>query len=86
MCYRHQCSLHHIYASRVNNDDVHQGLEVVYCDNDIQSTSTVAREKVRDLPLTMCSILQNNSCDNISKCIMDYCTLTLARALKQMNT
>jgi hypothetical protein len=36
--------------------------------------------------LTMCSIFQSNSCDNISKCIMDYCMLTLARALKQMNT
>jgi hypothetical protein len=59
MCCHYQCSLHHIYAHRVNNDDVHQGSE------DIHSSSSVAREKVGDLPLNMCSILQNNSCDNI---------------------
>ncbi len=85
MYYCYQCSLHHISASQVNNDNVHQSLEVVYSDNDIQSTSNVAREKVGDLPLNMCSIFQNNSCNNISKCIMNYYMFTLARALKQMS-
>jgi hypothetical protein len=48
MYYPHQCLLHHIYASWVNNDDIHQGPKIVYGDNDIQLTSSVASEKVRD--------------------------------------
>jgi S-methylmethionine-dependent homocysteine/selenocysteine methylase len=59
MCCHYQCSLHHIYANQVNNDDVHQGSE------NIHSLSSVAREKVGNLLLNMCSILQSNSYDNI---------------------
>jgi hypothetical protein len=36
----------------------------------------VAREKVGDLFMNMCSILQSNSYNNILKCIMGYCLLT----------
>ncbi len=70
--------------SQVNNDNVHQGLEDISGDKDIPSSSSVVREKVGDLLLNMCSTFQNNSCDNISKCIMGYCTFTLVRASKQM--
>jgi hypothetical protein len=48
MCCR-QCSLHCVYASRVNNDDVHQGLKAISSDKDMHTLSGVAREKVGDL-------------------------------------
>jgi len=57
MCCR-RCSLHCVYASRVNNDDVHQGLKAISSDKDMHTLSGVAREKVGDLPLNMCSTLQ----------------------------
>jgi hypothetical protein len=46
---------------------IHQGLEVISNDKDIHSLSSLAKEKVRDLFLNMCSTFQNNSCNNISK-------------------
>ncbi len=72
--------------SQVSNDDVHQGLEIIYGDKDIHSLSSVARKKVGDLPLNTCSTLQSNICDNISKCIAGCCKLILARAKKQTTT
>jgi hypothetical protein len=48
--------------------------------------SGVTKEKARDLPVNMCSILQNNSCDNIPKCIMGYYTFIPIEAPKQMGT
>jgi hypothetical protein len=84
MCCHCQCSLHHIYSSWVNNDDVHQGLKAIFCDKDIHLLLSVTKEKVGDLFLNMCSTFQNNSFDNISKCIMGYCTLTRVTTLKQM--
>jgi hypothetical protein len=86
MCCRCWCLLHHICANQVNNDDVRQGLEVVSNDKDIHSLSSVMGEKVGNLPLNMCSILQNNNCDSIPKCIMGYYMLILTRAPKQMGT
>jgi hypothetical protein len=59
MCDQYQCSLHHMYVNRVNNDDVHQGSK------NIHLSSSVTRKKVGDLLLNMCSIFQNNSYDNI---------------------
>ncbi len=84
ICYYHQCSLHHICASQINHDDVHKGLEIVFGDKDIHSSSAIAREKVGNLLLNMCSTLQSNSYDSILKCIMGCCVFILARALKQM--
>ncbi len=72
--------------SQVNNDDIHQDLKVVFCDKDIHSLSIVMKEKVGDLPLNTCSTFQNNSYDNMSKCIMGYCILTPVATLKQMKT
>jgi hypothetical protein len=72
MCCHHRCLLHHICASRVNNDDVHQSSEAISDDKDIHLSSNVVKEKVGGLPLNMCSILQNNNCDNILNCIMGY--------------
>jgi hypothetical protein len=86
MCYHHQCSLHHVYVNRVNKHDVYQGAEVVYDDKDIHPSSSVVKEKVGDLPLNMCSILQNNSCNSILKCIMGYCMFIPTKTLKQMGT
>jgi hypothetical protein len=40
--------LHHIYASRINNDDIHQGLETIFGDKNIHLSLDVAREKVGD--------------------------------------
>jgi hypothetical protein len=50
MCYHHWCSLHHIFANQISNDDVHQGLETVFGNKDIHLLSGVAREKMGDLP------------------------------------
>ncbi len=83
ICYHCQYLLHHIYVSWVSNDDVHQGLKVICNDNDIHSLSSVEKEKVENLPLNIYNTFQNNSYDNISKCIMNCCTFTLARAPKQ---
>jgi hypothetical protein len=86
MCCCCQCSLHHIYVSWINNDDVHEGPEVVFGDKDIDSSLGVAREKVEDLFLNMCSTFQSNSCNNIPKCIMCCCMFTPVGAPKQMGT
>jgi len=85
MCCHCQCLLHHICASRVNNDDVQQGLKTFSDDKDIHSSLGVAKETVKDL-LNMFSTLQNNSCNNISKCILGYYMFTLTMAPKQMGT
>jgi hypothetical protein len=50
----------------------------------IHSLLGVAREKVRNFPLNMCSILQNNSYNSIPKCIVGCYMFTFTRALKQM--
>ncbi len=72
--------------SRVNNDDIHQGPKAVSSDKDILLLSSVAREKVGNLPLNMCSTFQNNSYNYISKCIVGYYMFTFARALKHIGT
>jgi hypothetical protein len=71
-------------VSQVNNDDVHQGSKVVYDNKDINLLLGVVRKKVRDLLLNMCSTLQNNSRNNILKCIVNYHTFVFAGTLKQM--
>jgi hypothetical protein len=68
-------------VSRVSNDNVHQSLEVVFGDKEIHSLLGVAKEKVGNLPLNMCSTLQNNSCNNIPKCVMGYCIFILTRSI-----
>ncbi len=72
--------------SQVSTNNVHQDVKVVLDDKDIHSLSSVMKVKVGDLPLNMCSIFQNNSCNNILKCIVGYCTFIPTRALKQMGT
>ncbi len=57
VCCCRWCSLHHICASWINNDNVHQHPEIIFGDKDIHSSLGVAREKVRDLPLNMCAPL-----------------------------
>jgi hypothetical protein len=86
MCCHCQCSLHHICANQINNDNVHQSMEAIVHNKNIHSSLGVVREKVGNLPLNMCSTLQNNSCNNIPKCVMGYFTLTPTRASKQMDT
>jgi hypothetical protein len=60
-CHHRRCSLHHICASHVSNDNVHQGPETISTDKDIHLSLNVVRELVGDHPLNMCSTLQNNS-------------------------
>jgi hypothetical protein len=86
MCYYHWCSLHHIYVSWISNNDIHQGSRVISGDKDIHSSLVVAREKMKDLYLNMCSILQNNSWNNILKHVVGYYMINPARASKQMGT
>jgi hypothetical protein len=73
-----------IFANQVSNDNIRQSLETIYANEDIHSSSNVAREKVWDLHLNMCSTFQNNSRDNIPKCIMGYYMFIPAWASKQM--
>jgi len=61
-------------------------LKAISSDKDIHSLSNVAREKVENLIVNMCSTIRNNNYDNIPKCIGGYYMLILARALKQMGT
>ncbi len=61
-------------------------MEVVFGNKNIHLSLDVAREKVGDLFLNMCSTIQNNSYDNIPKCIMGCYTFTLVGASKQMGT
>jgi hypothetical protein len=75
----------YIYLNQLSNDNVHQSPKVVSNYKNIHSLSGVAKENVGNLLLNMCSTYQNNSCDNILKCIMGCCMLTLTRASKQMN-
>jgi len=84
MCCHRRCSLHHICINHVNNDNIHQGLKVVFTDKDIHLLLGVTREKVEDLPLNMCSILQINSYDNIPNSIVGYCMFIVVGAPKQM--
>jgi len=67
-------------------NNVHQHLKAIFGDKNIHSLMGVAKEKVGDLPLNMCAILQSNNCDNISKCIMGYCTFIYKRHPTQMGT
>jgi hypothetical protein len=82
MCCHRRCLLHHIYVSWVNNDNIQLGPKPISNDKNIHLLSGMAREKVEDLPLNMCSTFQNNSCDSISKCIMGYCMLIHVGASK----
>jgi hypothetical protein len=84
MCYSHWCSLHHIYANRISNDKVHESTETISSNKNIHLLSDVTREKVRDLPLNMCSIFKNNIYNNILKCVMGCYTFTPTWASKQM--
>jgi hypothetical protein len=84
MCCRRQCSLHHICASQVSNDKVHQNIETISSNKNIHSLLGVAKEKVGNLLLNMCFVLHNNNCNSIPKCVMGCCTFTLIGALKKM--
>jgi len=52
-------------VNQVSKGDVHLGLEVVSSDKDIHLSLDAVKEKMGDFPLNMCSIVQNNSYDNI---------------------
>jgi hypothetical protein len=80
----HQCSLHHICANWIINNDIHQGPKVVFADKDIHLSLSVMKEKMEKVLLNMCSTLQSNSYDNIVKYIEGCCMLTPTKALKQM--
>jgi len=61
-------------------------MEAIFGNKNIHLSSIVVKEKVGDLPLNMCSTLQNNSCNNIPKCVVGYYTFTPIGTSKQMNT
>jgi len=68
MCYCCWCSLHHICANQISNDNVHQSTDVVSNNKNIHSSSGVVREKVGDLLLNMCFAFQSNNYNSIRKC------------------
>jgi hypothetical protein len=57
-------------------------LEAISKNKDIHFSSDVAKEKVGDLLLNMCSTLQNNSYKSILKYMMGYYTFTPAKTPK----
>jgi hypothetical protein len=61
-------------------------VEVVSGNKNIYSSLSVAKDKAKDLLLNMCSILQSNSYNNITKCVVGYCMFIPIRASKQMGT
>lgn len=61
-------------------------MEVVSGNKNIYSSLSVAKDKARDLLLNICSILQSNSYNDITKCVVDYCMFIPIRASKQMGT
>jgi len=64
----------------INNDNVHQGLKIVFGDNNINLFLCMVGEKVWNI-LYMSSTFQHDSYNDISKCIMGYNVLTLAWAM-----
>jgi hypothetical protein len=70
MCCCHWCLLHHIYVSRFSNDKIHQSMEVMFGNKNIHLLLGVAREKVGDLSLNMCSTFQSSNSNSIPKCAM----------------
>jgi hypothetical protein len=85
-CCSHRFLLHHICVSRVSNDEVQQSMEAVFGNKNIHLLSGVAKEKVGNFLLNMCSTFQSNNCNNISKCVVSCYILTSTRAPKQMGT
>jgi len=53
MCYCCKNMLHQIWTSRIDNDNICQGLKTISCDDNIHLSSCVAREKMRNLSLYM---------------------------------
>jgi hypothetical protein len=53
-----------------NNDNIHQSSKIIFGDKDIHSLLGLVKEKVGDFLLNMCSIFQNNNCNNIPKCVV----------------
>ncbi len=81
MCCHHQSMLHQIYMSQISNDNICQGTKIVSSDDNIHLFSCVGGEKVRNLSLYVSSTLQCDSCNSISKHIMNYNVLTPAWAM-----
>jgi hypothetical protein len=76
--------MHHICESGVNNDNIHQSVQAIFSDKNIHSLLNVAKEKVGNLLLNMCSILQSNNFDSVFKCNVGCYTFTPIGASKQM--
>jgi hypothetical protein len=70
--------LHQICTSRINNDNVRQGLKISSNDDNIHSSMYMAGEKVGNLSLYVNYTFQCNSYNGISKHIMGYSAYGLA--------
>jgi len=81
MHYRHRNTLQQICMSRIDNDNVRQGLKIVSSDNNIHPFPNMVGKKVGNLFLYVSSILRRDICNNILKHIMGYNVLTLAWAM-----
>jgi hypothetical protein len=72
--------------SWINKDIVHQSMKIIFSYKNIHLSSSVAKEKVGNIPLNMCSVFQGNNCNNIPKCVMGCCMFIPTRVMKQMHT
>jgi hypothetical protein len=82
MHYRHQSTLYQICTNLISNDNVYQGLKIVFGDDNIHSSLCMAREKLGNLYLYVNSTPQCDNCNDISKCIMvkvHHCVIGLQK-------
>ncbi len=85
MCYCRQSTLHQIWMSWINNENICQGLKKFFGENNIHSFLCVVREKQKNFFLYVSSIFQCDDYNDISKHIMGCNALTLAWAMQEMD-
>jgi len=61
-------------------------VQAISSDKDIHSLLNVAKKKVGNLLLNMCSTLQSNNFDSVFKCNVGFYTFIPVGASKQMGT
>jgi hypothetical protein len=80
MRYCPQSMLHQIWTSQIGYDNVCWDSKTISSDDNIHLSSCVAREKMRNLALYMGFIFYCDSCNSVSKHIMECNALILTKA------
>ncbi len=80
MCYCSQSMLHQIWTNWIGYDNGCRDSKTIFGDDNVHLSSCVAREKMRNLALYMGFILYCDSCNSISKHIMECNALIPSKA------